>query len=359
MRCRNLLPLLLVITIAACSPPKIETTPEGFPPTSSPLPTSPPTASLRPTPTALPPSHPPITVDCAFQLEPHLSDTLGDSVLSVDWFPGDYRIAVVVAPDGLLYLDPYTLKSVPLALPDVPRPRVVAVAPYGEFLAVGESGGTIHILGPNGDPVFDDPAHEPRELTSLSWSPGGSYLASGGKDNRIRILPVPQFEPTAPLEFGFGPVNSVDWAPNGELIAAGGEPMNLSVWHFPSRVHLVSLRLKPDPRNVVAWLHESDMLASAGMGISVLQLSSGLTWSFGQGVYFTSLAASPIDNLIIAGASVPSPMLFAFEPTTRVTLAALPLPSPAVVLKFSRSGNLLAAGLADGTIILWQCPEHP
>lgn len=301
----------------------------------------------------------PITLECADRLELVLATAVGGGpVISTDWSFDGQQLFVVTDAGDVSVLDSETLAADTGGLFDIGGARAIAASPAGDYLAVGLLDGTVHVFDMRGSEVFNNAAHSPSAVAALAWSTDGRLLASGGGDNRVRIFLSPSFLPSISFVFGYGPVASVDWSPNQQFIAAGGYPMNLTIWLFlPYLGHFHSLELKPDPRTALAWLHNSDYLASAGIGIHVFQVSTAMERRIAPGTWFISLAASPVDNLIVAGGGEPDEGLYAIDPLTGETLASIELGSPVNTVAFSPAGDRLAAGLGDGSITLWQCPR--
>ncbi len=81
-----------------------------------------------------------------------------------------------------------------------------------------------------GTPVASMLAHDAGADT-VSFSPDGSLLASGGRDNRIKIWHDHQL--VAELDAHTKPVLSVAFSPDGLLLASGSGDNTLRIWGIP------------------------------------------------------------------------------------------------------------------------------
>jgi WD40 repeat protein len=84
--------------------------------------------------------------------------------------------------------------------------------------------------------------NDPEQLLSVAWSPGGTMLASGGTNGKVRLWGVAVPEGSSPeqrprvievLEYGTGSwVISVQFSPDGSHLLAGGFGRYLKLWRM-------------------------------------------------------------------------------------------------------------------------------
>ena len=104
------------------------------------------------------------------------------------------------------------------------------------------------------------------QVYTLGWTPIGNYIASGGKDDKVRV-----WRPTSPVgsdQYVFlgqsGSVNALTWSPDGKLIASGGSDMQVLVWDALSGNLSAAYRGHKKFIRTVAWSPDGRFIASGG-----------------------------------------------------------------------------------------------
>ena len=112
--------------------------------------------------------------------------------------------------------------------------RAVAVAPDGSWLATGGSDNTVRI--------WDTATGQQRavltghtgEVEAVAIAPDGSWLATGGWDKTVRIWDMPTGQQRAVLTGHTRRVGAVAIAPDGSWLATGGWDKTVRIWDMPT-----------------------------------------------------------------------------------------------------------------------------
>ena len=174
---------------------------------------------------------------------PHPLYTYGghsESVNAVTWSPDGYRIAsgsadgtvqVWGAENGnLVYTYPGHFQSV----------DAVAWSPNGMYIASGGGDGTVQVWGAtDGNHVYVYRGHTAR-VNALGWSPDGTRIASGSDDGTAQVWDAADgghaymYHGHSDYYLGHAithaAVNSVTWSPGGTRIASGSSDKTVQVW---------------------------------------------------------------------------------------------------------------------------------
>jgi WD40 repeat protein len=114
--------------------------------------------------------------------------------------------------------------------------RDLAASPDAQTLAVACKDGSIRLVAfASGEPLRAIQAHERapvRGVDCVAFSPDGSLLASGGRDNAIKLwdLQNPSDEPLATLVRHSKPVLTLAFHPTGNLLVSGSGDNTIRLW---------------------------------------------------------------------------------------------------------------------------------
>jgi WD40 repeat protein len=136
--------------------------------------------------------------------------------------------------------------------------NAVAWSPNGIRLASGSKDQMVRLWAADGLPGPVLKGHT-GEVLGVAWSPDGKRLASASRDTTVRLWSV---DGTAgPVLDGKGMLHSVAWSPDGKRLAGAGKGVQL--WQSDGKEGPF---LKGHPLAVlsVAWSPDSRWLASAG-----------------------------------------------------------------------------------------------
>jgi WD40 repeat protein len=119
------------------------------------------------------------------------------------------------------------------------RPRLLAFAPDGRTLAIGDATGALVFWDWQADVELSGArAHRPvadgsEALSALSWSPAGTVVATGGGDRTVRLR-APGSKTYRVLSNHTEAVTCLAFAPDGRSIVTGGLDQSLRLWDLTS-----------------------------------------------------------------------------------------------------------------------------
>ncbi|MBI4614662.1 MAG: serine/threonine protein kinase, partial [Planctomycetes bacterium] len=206
--------------------------------------------------------------------------------------------------------------------------RSLAFRPDGKELAAGtraesesegdgskEGGGEVLLLDPSGtDPARSVGGREV-EVTAVSYTPDGGFLASGGSDGLILVRAVATGETVSKIHGPPGTLERVAFSPSGEILYATGADGTLAAWNWRRR----------EPSRPPVVLHEGVVL---------------------------SLAVDRVGGLVATGGE--DGVVIVRDESQGETIQVLRgHAGPVHALAFSPEGTCLASGSADRTVRLW------
>ena len=194
-------------------------------------------------------------------------------------------------------------------------------------------------------------------VNSVSFSPDGNTLASGGRDSTIRLWDVSTGRHLQTLTGHTSYVNSVSFSPDGNTLASGGRDKIIRLWDPHTGKHkqtptghlgwVRSVSFSPDGNTIASGNDRGICLWDAHTGRHQ-QTLEGYTDFVVRNVSFSpdSKTMVSVDASLHRGATVRL-----WDVNTGVNLRIL-TESP-VSVAFSPGGETLASGSEDGTIRLW------
>jgi eukaryotic-like serine/threonine-protein kinase len=193
-------------------------------------------------------------------------------------------------------------------------------------------------------------------VTSVSWSPDGTQLVSGSRDNTAKLWRVASENNTITYSGHHAAVLSVAWSPNPQfaLLASGSEDQTVQVWDTQGNMQHDFENLGAAASSII-WSANGNRLVVGTLGDGGYELFLGAntrTRSLFRSVIHTlafspdgSFLAAALDNGRVAVAHL-------LETPRRVTIH--PFHTAAVLsLAWSLDSSMLATGSADATAKVW------
>jgi WD40 repeat protein/tRNA A-37 threonylcarbamoyl transferase component Bud32 len=196
--------------------------------------------------------------------------------------------------------------------PPLVRTTSVAFSPDGRLLATGGQHGVQVWDAASGERLHELRDHADKVLC-VAFRPGGTELASGGKDRTVRLWDARTDKPGRALPGHSGAVTGVAYSPDGRRLASAGQDGLVKVWDPDTGRELKVLRGHTAPVTALAFSPDGRLLATGSAypdgrvliwdvqaGRQVLALcedKTGITGvAFRPGT--SQLAASGLDNTV-------------------------------------------------------------
>jgi WD40 repeat protein len=185
---------------------------------------------------------------------------------------------------------PQTTHQCLLTLCGKQQVRGMAYTPDGVWLARGEGNEVVVCCSASGIEIWRMKGHR-HWVMSVDFSPNGDYIASGSRDNDVRIWSIKlgncysvlkghskddktclcQFygegslkmsNPTCPRQGHSSHVRSVRFSPDGKVLASGGSDMKVILWAWETGERLKALEGHKDEILSIAFNTDGSLLAS-------------------------------------------------------------------------------------------------
>ncbi|MCP4452538.1 MAG: protein kinase [Planctomycetes bacterium] len=210
--------------------------------------------------------------------------------------------------------------------------------------------------------------HE-RGIWSMSYSPDGTKIVSGGLDKTVRIwnadtgtqIKTLRGHGDWPEEPGYSPVSSVAFSPDGKLIASGSYDKTVKIWNATTGAEVMTMDKHSGLVSDVAFSPDGTRFASAGDGtIRVCDVATGnelLILRGHQGEALT-VAFSPDGQRIVSGSKDATVRIW--DAATGIEVQRLSVSNKVWDLAFSPDGKTLAAvsgarrSRMGRTVTLWE-----
>ena len=198
-------------------------------------------------------------------------------------------------------------------------------------------------------------------ITSLTFSPDGTTLASGSADRMVRLWDVATQTKIVTLEGHRGWVNSVSFSLDGTTLASGSSDRTIKLWDVATRTDIATLEGHGGWVNSVSFSLDGTTLASGSSDRTIklwdVATRTDIATLEGHGGRVNSVSFSLDGTTLASGSSDRTIKLWDVAMRTNiVTLEGHTWTVNSV--SFSPDGKELASGSDDGTILLWDMSPY-
>ncbi|MBN1284615.1 MAG: serine/threonine protein kinase [Anaerolineae bacterium] len=204
-------------------------------------------------------------------------------------------------------------------------------------------------------------------VSTVAWSPDGSYIASGGQDGSVRIWRASDGKELGTMG-PWGWIWSVAWSPDGTRLAVGSGDERVRICHLRGEHRRQVTVLEGHRWDVlsVAWNSAGSMLATASYDntVRIWQLEgpkgSGITTLEHMRQTIYSVAWQPGQSGRLAGGAKDGTVyLWRVRENSAAQLTPLEAHSEAVrAVAWAPSGSLLASAGDDRTVSVWDADSR-
>jgi WD40 repeat protein len=144
---------------------------------------------------------------------------------------GAGAVVATLTKDGGIHVWDYTTKKeLWTENPKRLEPVSLALAPGGQWLAVGGKDGTVRVFDTKAGKETAKLTGHAGTVSTVAFDPDGLRILSGGDDKTVRVWDVKAGKELAVLNGHAGAVKSVAFGPDGKLIASGSADKTVKVW---------------------------------------------------------------------------------------------------------------------------------
>ena len=245
----------------------------------------------------------------------------------------------------------------------------VSFSPDGTWIASGSHDSTIRLWDASTGQEIKMLKGHTSAVTNVKISPDGTRIASGSSDNTIKVWDADTGEELTTLKGHKDDVVSVSFSPDGTRIASGSEDNTIKLWSAATGDEIKTLTGHTSAVNSVSFSPDGTRIASSGeLGSLLDSLGVGSDnnsiklWDAATGEEITTLMGHtyPVDSVSFSsnGTSIASGSwdnsIKLWDTSTGKEITTLKGHAKTVRdVSFSPDGTRIASGSEDNTIKLW------
>lgn len=232
----------------------------------------------------------------------------------------------------------------------------VAFSPNGKFVASGSKDNTVKLWDvESGKPIWTFQGHKD-EVWSINFSPDGNYIASGSADKTIKIWKIKEKKEIATFYGHNSGVSSIAYSTDGKYIVSGSGNGVIILWEAKNGKQSWRVTGHTDSVTSVSFSHDGRFIVSGSVdkSIKLWDSNSGrlLKTFLGHKNYITSVGFTIDDRFIVSGSYDKTVKLWdffsgkdiwTFEGHTDVVTS----------ISVAKDGRHLLSGSRDKTLKLW------
>ena len=277
----------------------------------------------------------------------------GDRVVA--YSPDGTRLAVA-SSIGIWLYDANTGAEVALLTGHIGVVTSVSFSPDGTTLASGSNGGPVRLWEVATGQLKVSLIGHTSLVSSVAFSPDGKTLASGAWDTTIRLWDAESGQLKNTFAGHTLGVGSLVFSPDGKTLVSGGADETIRLWDAVSgqlkntlKGHtdwVLSVAFSPDGKTLASGSRDHTIrLWDADSGRLKAVLAKHANWVY-------SVAFSPDGKTLASGSNDKTIRLWII-PTGHLRATLAGHTAYIFSVAFSSDGKTLASGSGDGTILLW------
>ena len=231
----------------------------------------------------------------------------------------------------------------------------VTYSPDGKTLASGGRDKTVKLWDVNAKRNIATFKGHTYSVYSVTYSPDGKTLASGGRDKTVKLWDVNTQRNIATFKGHTNSVFFVTYSPDGKTLASGAADKTVKLWDVNTQRNIATFEGHTDWVYSVTYSPDGKTLASGGRDKTVklwdVNTQRNIATFEGHTNWVWSVPYSPDGKTLASGSGDKTVKLW--DVNTRRNIATFKHSSAVTSVTYSPDGKTLASGAADKTVKLW------
>jgi WD40 repeat protein len=194
-----------------------------------------------------------------------------------------------------------------------------------------------------------------RELEAIAFSPDGKLIATGSRDDALRVYSLEKGTSVARWRFNRR-VEAIDFSSDGRYIAAGSNDGRAAIFDMESKEQIGPWLEHPGQVDVIDLNADATLLATGGSDgmVRIWEVPSGqLRYAYQHfgGKEVVDVQFSPQENLVLSASEDGTARLWGVE--VKAEVYVFEHNASVHAARFDRTGTLLVTASEDGTARVW------